>query len=205
MKKIVLLMIVLVLVIGCDRAYPNPDTHTCFEITCCKSGYISLVEPKECKDESYNWDEEGVCALGEFGGCSNFEKKDFWFEEYNELSGDRDRRMLDDLNWRCIEWANKTTVNPEYFENCCINLDVDLIGGMTTNYNMTVDEETKLNVKFTNEQSNTLYKGGGICFDGNDDFKSVNIGKQTVSMAKCLPTPRMIDTNETICITKTRR
>lgn len=116
-------------------------------------------------------------------GCANQEEDNFWYEQYKEMETKYHQNTLEGLNWNCIGWANKTILNSEWFDNCCIGINKNL----------------------TSKDKQKMYSAGGICFDGSEAYASVSIGNQTINMSLCYDTPKMIETNETICVLKERQ
>lgn len=133
------------------------------------------------------------------------ETRDFWFEQAETCERRIDVKMLENLNWYCTEYANRTTINPEWLENCCMDINAHIEGGEEAEYELVINEFEKVDLKLSNKQNNTLYSAGNICFEGNEDFDIIGIDGQTVDMKICISTPKIIETNETICVAKRLR
>lgn len=101
--------------------------------------------------------------------------------------------------WECVEYANKTIVNDEWFDNCCIKL-YEYIADNPKEYSMDID--TKKFGIIAKAENNTTYKSGGFCFDIPTEHEKIEMYNQTINVTKCKETPRTITTNETICVTK---
>lgn len=128
-----------------------------------------------------------------------------WSWEYEILSEQFSKRLVEDLDWECIEYANRTTINPEWFDNCCIDINLNLMGGENKEYKIIMNNGTEMTMKITNNEDETYVPSHKFCIEGSEYWERMLIGNQTVDMAKCLITPKIIDTNETICIAKRLR
>jgi len=105
-------------------------------------------------------------------------------------------------NWQCIEWTNKTELNPEYFENCCIDINVSLTDEESEYHSSGKIDDVEIGFKLSKSGNNTAYYSNGICFEGNEDFENIQVGNQFVNLTKCKQTKKYLVTNETICIVK---
>ncbi len=104
--------------------------------------------------------------------------------------------------WRCIEWANKTQINPVWLNNCCIDADISLTDKESEYYSSGKIDDVEIGFKLSKPSNNTAYYSNEICFEGNEEFESIQIGNQTINLTKCRQTEKYLITNETICIIK---
>jgi len=142
-------------------------------------------------------------------GCSNQDDIEWRDEKIDDLYLEINKYVIEEYNWYCVEYANKTKINPEWLETCCSDLGANL-----TDENREMEVEGKLegnDVKYTfrKEGNNSAYLGGHMCFDvnrtGNNTLSEMQIGKQLINLSKCKLTPQMIETNESICIQQRRK
>ena len=105
-------------------------------------------------------------------------------------------------SWQCIEWANKTQINPKWIENCCINTNISLTDEESEYHSSGKIDDVEIGFKLSKPSNNTAYYSNEICFEGNEEFESIQIGNQTINLTKCRQTEKYLITNETICIIK---
>ena len=137
------------------------------------------------------------------------EKGDWKDKRIDDLNLEINTHILEEYNWVCVEWANKTEINTEWLDNCCVDLDMDLTDENREQQFEGNIGEANVNFSFRKEGNNTAYFGGHMCFDVNQtkdwDFSQIQIGNNQVNLSICESIPQMIETNESICILQRRR
>lgn len=111
-------------------------------------------------------------------------------------------------DWECVKWINKTVINSKYIENCCVDLDMALTDdNKEKQLNGSVDD-INLTYSFSVEGDNLAYFGGVMCFEFNETdsaYNGLQIGDYKVDVNKCNSTPKMIETDEMICVMQKRK
>lgn len=150
----------------------------------------------------------GLCILVIIVGCTN-QQKDWRDKRIDDLYLEVNKHILEDYNWICVEWDNTTEINPEWLDNCCVNLDMNLTDENREQKIEGKMGEDNVTYEFRKEGNNTVYFGGKICFDVNEnknwDFSQLQIGNNQVNLSKCESTRKTIELNESICILKKRK
>jgi len=116
----------------------------------------------------------------------------------------------DDDEWYCVEWRNKTTINPLWLDNCCVDLGLNLDeSSPSKTFPMNVDNETELELKVTLINATDRAYSGLSCFDFDEvkerAYKSLSVGSEEVNISKCQQTPKYIETNKSECVTMKRK
>ena len=110
--------------------------------------------------------------------------------------------LIDQSQWQCVEYANKTEINPEWLENCCVMLGSDLTDENPSYASTIKFGNYEYNVKFSKNTSNVYIQNQRICFEANQEIESMQYEGEIINMTLCSQTPEVIPTNETICIQK---
>ena len=106
-----------------------------------------------------------------------------------------------DIDYECIQWTNKTKINPEYLDNCCVKNSVSLEPAESDNTALSVGNSS-FNVKITNS-GDGYYQAGLMCIGANSSvWTSIAIGNNSINVSKCENTPKEVSTGERICAVK---
>lgn len=145
-------------------------------------------------------------------GCSTSYNPAGWKDkQIDDLNSRIYNLIIETHNWYCVEWANTTEINPEWVDHCCV------VSSMTlTDSNPQEDMDGKLDkenigISISKEGNNTAISLTKICFEpindgmANTTINELSVAGNSVNMTLCYSIPKMIETNQSECVTQKRK
>ena len=124
-------------------------------------------------------------------------------EELSELRG---QLYSEQSNWDCLEYKNRTTINPEWVENCCVTESLTMTEASPREV---VGEwgSSIVNISVLVNREDTARFDSGICFDPTWvdtgwEGATFTLNGKGIDADKCKATPQHIPTTEQFCVLK---
>lgn len=134
------------------------------------------------------------CMLFLIASCSEKPVEKNYYGDYIEL-------VNENSHWECVEWRNTTKLNPDYFDNCCFDIDV-----IEPDTNFLQTDDVTVSITIGNQSDESIERfSGKLCMELGDAWeRDASFEGQTIDVDKCRATPKYVTTGQ-LCITKKRR
>lgn len=174
MKRIIYVIILLIILVGCEKY--DPSIHKCTSKMCQSISDVNGIPeelPSFCHtDLSSDW-----CRLGQCATCVEWEERAF---DSVSVNGTPE-----------IECYNVTVPNPEWAEKCCIELNIGLGKGDEVVYDMQVagveNESGVFVMTIKNDNIRGLIHKPRMCFESDaNEIEQIRMAGQDLNLTECL-------------------